>query len=119
MAVGMENTTRTVAEVRGTIETIKTLGFKEGSIDLEVQNLLGAVDMNLARAINEKSLQAILLAIYCLGKVNDRFLHLAGDIPGYRCRRKEFRSEYRSYAECARELAQKLTTLVVEANIRF
>jgi len=111
----METTQATVQETRKSLETLKALAWEEGSIDnLDVISLLGSIDMNLTNSLKDRSLLAILRAIYCLGKLNDRFLTMAGDVDGYRCKSRQFRQEYRQYAEVARELATNLMTLVDE-----
>jgi len=110
----MATTQATVQETRKSLETLGNLIWTEGSANGDVRSLIGAIDMNLGNALKDRSLLAILRAIYCLGKLNDRFLTMAGDVDGYRCKSRQFRQEYRQYAEVARELATNLMTLVDE-----
>jgi hypothetical protein len=110
----IHTTQQTLTEIRRTLETVLDLGWKEKSLNSELRGLIGSIDMNLSMALSEKSLKRLLLAIYCLGRMNERFLALAGDIEGFRPKNREFRQEYRSYAEVARECMGKLEALIVE-----
>lgn len=110
--MSMEQTRTEIQEIRSTLETMKRLGMAEGSLDGENVALLGSIDMNLGHALNDKKVAPMVKAAYCLGKLNDRMLHLAGDIDGYRCKDRKNRAEIRDYAEVARELAQRLVALI-------
>lgn len=104
-----------IKSLRFTLDTLRSLAFAEGSLGADDLALVGAVDLNLGLALNNPYSRvhvSILRAAYCLGKLNERLLHRAGCIDGYRNKAGAHRQEVRDYAEVAREMLGNLETLL-------
>jgi len=114
--IGTHISTATGAKIKATritLEQARDFAIVDEVLDAETRVLMGAIDMNLRKALDNDA-GALMRAAYCLGRLNERFLTLAGDIGTYRCKDRAKRSDYRFNAELARELMTGL-----EALIRF